>query len=211
MRWLIWVGVGSMVLLLLLPALMRSKSTSGGDQTEVASNARQIGFALFEFKNDYGEYPNRDTAAEVRRKTGSTLSLTDKTSNDLFAQLMAGQFTQTEKIFYANAKSSIKPDDNWNSDAKALAHGECAFAYIMGVDSNGDPETPIAFGPVIPGTKTFDRKANEGKVVVLTIGNTVPSFPINSAGKVIMGRSLDFLDPRQPFWHGKTPDVKWPK
>ncbi len=22
---------------------------------------------------------------------------------------------------------------------------------------------------------------------------------------------LDLLDPRQPFWYGKAPDVKWPK
>ena len=29
-------------------------------------------------------------------------------------------------------------------------------------------------------------------------------------GKVIIN-GLDLRDPRQPFWHGKTPDVKWPK
>jgi hypothetical protein len=213
MRWLICVGVGSMVLLALLPALGSSKSRHGKcwpGQTEVVSNARQIGLALYEFGNEYGKYPDSSTAAEVRRKTGSSLSLPDKTSNDLFAQLMAGQFTQTEKIFYTKAKSSVKPDGVWSSDATVLAHGECAFAYIMGVDPKGDPQTPLAFGPVIPGTKSFDRKSNEGKVVVLRIDNSVTSLPINSAGKIIY-TDLELLDPRQSFWHGKAPDVKWPK
>ncbi|MES2921685.1 MAG: hypothetical protein V4819_09065 [Verrucomicrobiota bacterium] len=178
--------------------------------TEATSNARQFGLALFEFQDEYGKYPDLSTAAEVRRKTGSALSLSDETANDLFAQLLAGRFTQTEKIFYTKAKFSKRPDDIWSSDATVLAHGECAFAYIMGVDPKGDPETPLAFGPVIPGTKTFDGKANEGKIVVLRIDNSVTSIPIHSSGKVLF-RGLDFLDPRQPFWNGKAPDVKWPK
>ena len=64
---------------------------------------------------------------------------------------------------------------------------------------------------MIPGTTTLDQKSCDGKAVVLKIDNSVTSLPINSAGKIILPNGLDLLDPRQPFWHGKAPDVKWPK
>ena len=91
-----------------------------------------------------------------------------------------------------------------------LEHGECSFAYISGLDSKCHPDTPLVFGPVIPGTTTLDRSSCDGKAVILKIDNSVMSYPINSAGKIIIN-GLDLLDPRQPFWHGKAPDVKWPK
>lgn len=210
MWWLIAAGCCSVVLFVLLSSILPAGRKRDRGQTEVINNARQIGMALYEFESEYGKYPDASTAAEVRRKTGSTLSLPDKTSNDLFAQLMAAQIATNERMFYAKTKSPTKPDGVWSSDATVLAHGECAFAYIMGVDPNGNPSTPLAFGPVIPGTKTFDRKANYGKIAVLRMDNSVTSVPINPAGKIIY-HGLDLLDPRQPFWHGKAPDVKWPK
>ena len=213
MWWVIWVGLGSMILLLLSPLgerAYRESKRGGGDMTEAINNARQIGWALYEFKSEYGKYPDTTTAEELRQTTGSMLSLPAKTSNDLFVQLMAAGIATTERMFYAKTKSTTKPDDVWSSDATILAHGECAFAYIMGVDPNGSPSTPLAFGPVIPGTKTFDLKANFGKVAVLRMDNSVTSVPITPAGKIIIN-GLDLLDPRQPFWNGKPPDVKWPK
>lgn len=178
--------------------------------TEAISNARQIGLALDEFRNEYGRFPDSTTAAEVERKSGSTLTLSNRSSNDLFAQLIAANITRTERMFYANAKLAIKPDDVCNTDATALAHGECVFAYISGVDPNANPGTPIAFGPVIPGTMTLDLKSNNGKAAVLRLDYSVTSLPINSSGQILYGRT-PLLDPRLPYWNGKAPDVKWPK
>ena len=103
-----------------------------------------------------------------------------------------------------------RPDDVTTTDATVLAHGECAFAYISGLSTADGPNTPLAFGPVIPGTSTLDRKSCEGRAVILRIDNSVSTYPINSSGKIIVN-GLDFLDPRQPYWRGKAPDVKWPK
>lgn len=215
MGWLIKTGVGSMVLLLLLLLLLPDYSVGKSRKpranlTEAISNARQIGFALFEFQSVYGRFPDSATAAEVRRKTGSTLTLGGRTSNDLFAQVMTSGMSESERIFYAPAKSAIRADDIYNTDAAVLEHGECAFAYICGVDPTGDPNTPLAFGPVIPGTKTLDRNSCFGKAAVLKADNSVTSLPIDSFGKITYN-GLELLDPRQPFWHGKAPDVKWPK
>ena len=120
-------------------------------------------------------------------------------------------YTDTENLFYAKAKGmKRRPDNVFNTDATILEHGECAFAYICGLSITADPNTPIAFGPVIPGTAAVDENSCDGKAVVLSLNNSATTCMINSAGKIIIN-GLDLLDPRQPFWHGKAPDVKWPK
>ena len=114
-------------------------------------------------------------------------------------------------MFYAEAKFTRRSDEIFSSDATILEHGECAFAYVSGLSATGDPDTPLVFGPVIPGTKTLDQKSCGGQVAVLCMDNSVRTYPISSAGKIILTNGLDLLDPRQPFWDGKAPDVKWPK
>lgn len=204
------LGVVALVIPLTLfgPVLMRPRRDRGA--TEAIVNARMIGLAFFEFQSDYGSFPNESTAAAVKRKTGSPLSLGGNASNDLFTQLLATGISQSEAMFYTKAKSTKKPDNVWTSDATALAHGECAYAYIGGVDAAANPATPLAFGPVIPGTRTLDVKSNDGKAVILCMDNSVISLPINSAGKIIR-HGYDLLDPANPIWGGKVPDVRWPK
>lgn len=212
MKWLIAVGVGSMLLLAAgwASSHVRFRKRTNCDATEAVSNAYMIGLALSEFNDQYGRYPDSTTAAEVKRKTGSPLTLGDRTSNDLFAQLMISGIVGSENIFYAKAKSAIKPDDVSNTDATVLAHGECVFAYIYGLNSTANPSTPIAFGPVIPGTKTLDGNSNRGKVAVVRLDHSVSNLPINSSGQIIE-YGMNLLDPSHPYWHGKAPDVKWPK
>lgn len=176
------------------------------------SNARQLGLVLFEFENEYGKYPDASTAAAVRAGTGSKLALSDRTSNDLFAQLLVGRFASSEKMFYVDAKSAKKPDDIFDTDESILAHGECAFAYIPGraLWASDRYTRPLAFGPVIPGTSSLDPKSCDGKAIILRVDNSVTELPIDASGKAI-DNGMDFLDPRQPYWNGKAPDVKWPK
>ena len=206
---MIGIGLGSMLVLLLLP-LFLPRQRGPHDLGRAVSNARQLGLALFEFDTEYGKFPDSSTVTAVRRNTGSTLTLPDHTSNDLFAQLIASGIVTTEHMFYAKAKFMRRPDDVITTDATVLAHGECAFAYISGLSTADDPSAPLAFGPVIPGTSTLDRKSCEGRAVVLKIDNSAANYPINSAGKIIVN-GLDILDPRQSFWRGKAPAVKWPK
>jgi hypothetical protein len=212
MEWLLWVGGGSVVMLLILLLMPQLLPRRRGPHNikDAVNNARQIGLALFDFECKYGKFPDSSTVAAVRRDTGTTLTLPDRTSNDLFAQLLASGIAGSEHLFYANAISMRKPDNVFASDATILEHGECAFVYIHGLSTASDANTPVAFGPVIPGTATLDRKSCEGRAAILRVDNSVTTYPINPAGKIIIN-GLDLLDPRQPFWHGKAPDVKWPK
>lgn len=47
-------------------------------QTSAVSNLRQIGMILFKVESEYGRFPNHVTAVEVKRKTGTNLTLSDR-------------------------------------------------------------------------------------------------------------------------------------
>lgn len=191
-----------------VPMVMRQITKAR--QTSAVSNLRQIGLALFEFESDYGRFPDNITAAEIKRKTGTPLTLSDRTSNEVFVQLLASGIAGSEVPFGTHTSETRKPDDDWSSDVTALESGETGFAFISGLSSKDNPSLPIVFGPVVPGTRTVDANAFDHKAVVLRVDNSVASFSINPKGLMPLN-GIDFLDPAQPLWKGKAPDVKWPK
>lgn len=186
------------------------RSRKKADQTEAVSNARQIGLALFEFKEEYGAYPNAVTVAAVQKATGTTLNFGTKSSNDFFRQLLATEMTQSERIFYAPKIPGVrKPDDNITG-TEALKKGECAFACFLGAKLTDNPRRPLAAAPMIPGTDRFDPKAYEGKAVVLRMDNSVTSFNIDKDGHIQIEGKL-FMDPANPIWDGHPPMIVWPE
>lgn len=207
----IWiVGPTSILgLLLLLAFLSQSGRRSPPYQFHAVSNARQIGLALYDFENEYGTYPDAGTATRIHSDTKTTLNLGTKSSNDFFRQLLAANFTQSEKMFYAKGSGVRKPDDVI-AGAKALEKGECGFTYFLGASRLDNPSRPLAAAPMIPGTDRFDPKPFEGKAVILRIDNSVTSLPIDKHGHVIdAGRNL--MDPHHPIWGGHAPAIAWPE
>ena len=185
------------------------RATPKSPQTEAVSNARQIGLALFEFENEYESYPSASTVAPVREATGTTLDLGTKSSNDFFRQLIGGNFTQSEKLFYAKISGARKPDDVIRG-AEALKKGECGFTYFLGATKTDNPQRPLAVTPMIPGTDRFDSKPFKGKAIILKLDNSVTSMNIDKAGHVILdGRNL--MDPQHPIWDGHAPGIAWPE
>jgi hypothetical protein len=91
-----------------------------------------------------------------------------------------------------------------------LKKGECAFTYIAGLSFSFDPTAPVLIAPVVPGTWKFDPKPFDGKAVVLRIDGSAKAEPIDKHGNVMIG-GMNLFDPRQPYWHGKAPDIKWPE
>jgi type II secretory pathway pseudopilin PulG len=211
-KWLWVVGVGSIIIIVLavLTAPLTLRSRKKADQTEAVSNARQIGLALSEFQNEYWAYPNAGTIAAVQKATGTTLNLGTKTSNDFFRQLIGGDFTQSENMFYAPKIPGVrKPNDNITG-VEALKKGECGFAYFLGARLTDNPRRPLAAAPMIPGTDQFDPKAYEGKAVVLRMDNSVTSFNIDKDGHIQIEGKL-FMDPTNPIWDGHPPLIVWPE
>ena len=210
-KWLWVVGVVSIIIVLAgLTAPLFIRRHHPRDQTEAVNNARQIGRALFEFEYEYGAYPNAVTVAAVQKATGTTLALGTKTSNDFFRQLIGGNFTSSERIFYASKIPGVrKPDDNITG-TEALKKGECGFAYLLGASVTDNPRRPLVAAPMIRGTDRFDPKAYEGKAVVLRMDNSVTSFNIDKDGHIHIEGKL-FMDPTNSIWDGHPPLIVWPE
>lgn len=175
-----------------LTAPMVIRQRKKADQTEAVSNARQIGLALFEFENEYGSYPDATTARAVTDATGSQLVLTGTTSNDYFRQLLAGNFTQSEKMFYAKIPNAKKPDDNI-ATTNAMAEGEVGFGYMLngtaGFNAAGNPSRPLAVTPLFDNTVNgdFDPAPFDSKAIILRMDNSVTSINIKLDKKINLG------------------------
>lgn len=212
MRWIIAAGLVSIVLLAsqLFLALSSRDRGRNVDPITATNNAKQLGLALFDFESQYGKYPDATMAPLLKAEAPSTWVLGDATSNDLFQQLFVARISQSEDMFYARTPWSKRGDNVFATESRALAAGECGFAYIAGLSTENGPDTPICVTPLEPGKLTFDRDAFDGNAILLRIDNSAKLVPIDKSGHVILN-GMDLFDPRQPFWHGKAPNVKWPK
>ncbi len=208
MLWLVVAAILAFAVVVMLP--MIKLQIFKANETSAVSSLRVIGIALFEFESEYGRFPDNRTALEIKGKTGTPLTLSDKTSNDVFVQLLASGIATTEIQFDSHSNVTRSPDDDWSSDATALEHAETSFAFVAGLTSKDNPSCPIVFGPVIPGTRTVDVKSFGGKAVILKLDQSVASVPIDESGR-IMWAGHDLLDPNNPIWGGRGPDVRCPK
>ncbi len=212
MGWLWFVGVGSLIILVLagLSAPMFSRrSYRKPNRTEAVNNARQVGIALIEFENEYGKFPDPSTIAAVRAKTDTTLNLGTVSSNDYFRQLIGSEIAQSEVMFFAKIANSRKPD-GIITGTSALAKGECGFTYFLGATVTENPSRPLLASPMIPGTDRFDPKPFEGKSLILKMDSSVSSYTIDKDGHVMIdGRNM--MDPNHPIWNGHAPSIAWPE
>ena len=127
----------------------------------------------------------------------------------MFRQLVAHLDLKREKNFWAQTSTTPnRPNDILGPDS--LVPGECAFTYIAGLTSTSHPDAPILMTPVTPGTWKFDPKPFKGKAIVFFLDNSATALPIDKNGDVILN-GMNLFDPRQPFWRGKAPDIKWPE
>lgn len=209
--WQFWLFLA--VLIAILAVFTQPKVIGGSknaNQTEATNNLRQIGLFLHEFEDKFGEFPNDDTAAlVVMRHSGTSHGLIGSSSNALFRQLFAAGIADNELIGYAKVPGTRKPDGDI-TPGKLLEKGEVGFAYIAGLSSAGNPNRPMAFAPVIPGTTRFDPKPFKGYAVILRIDYSVTSMKIRKDGQVHLD-GIDILSPEHPIWDGKAPDIRYPE
>lgn len=212
-RRVVWGGIAGLLLsivILSLPVVLRPRHRSSADRTEAVHNARQIGVVLFEFEKAYGSFPSDDTSTLVTKANPEHgFVLSGKSSNALFLQLLSSNLTQNEAMFYAKVKNSRKPDGVVIA-GEALKKAEVGFAYIPGLSSTVDPNTPILLSPLIPGTTQFDPETFRGYAVVLRTDNSVRSYKIEKDGR-IYDKGIDLLSSRHPVWKGKKPDIRYPE
>lgn len=185
----------------------KAKNEARALLTIAIGNARQIGLAMFEFENEYAEYPSDETAKAVKGATGTTAELKAATANDCFFQLIAANFVQTDRIFMIDDAAAPEKQEK----QKPLEKVErCSFAYVSLMSAAGNPRRPLLVAPLVNGKTTFDPQVLGGKAVILRVDNSVTSLPIEPDGRVLVN-GKDIFDPDQPFWNGKVPPIKWPE
>jgi len=196
------------IFLFAMPAFItcRPAPTSGS-----INNLRNLGIFLFEFEDEFGSFPSPTTAAELAAKNNLP-PLPTTTSNDLLTQLFVAELLESEEIFFSHHPKlpTRKPDNVITPPSRILEPGECGFSYVVGLSTASNGNAPILLAPMIPGTTTFDRRAYNGRAVALRVDQSVKQYPLDKSGRVILPNGLDLFDPAQPFWKGKTPDLRHP-
>lgn len=109
------------------PAILKAKKSA--DKAKTISNAKQIGIAMTEFDNQYGEFPS-DVTRDLLEDEGEEVPIGDS-ANDYLAQLLISKFLDSEKSFYTKGvKGAREGDDVFNTRDRILEKGENGFAYI---------------------------------------------------------------------------------
>lgn len=208
-------GVVCILCLSMVPMVLRPSRAAY--RTEALSNARQIGLALLEFDQEFGEFPSAGTLKELAKLDPGIHSRGTSSSNDYFAQLIAFGI-QSEKIFYCHhpaVNHGLRPDDILTPLNEALKPGECGFSYFTGMSTSMKPDLPVACAPMIPGTDTVGRKPFKGnRAVVLRLDNSVGSLPVRSSDRrieVAKGRTLLDTGPSTVWGTTLTPDLRHPE
>lgn len=199
------VGIG-------IPEIVSSKKN--GDRAESVSNAKQVGLALFTFREDYGSLPSKATAIEVRNNNpNTTAALGSASSNDFFRQLFAAGTVDSEKPFFARTQNCRRPD-NVLTAGKCLEKGEVGFAYVVSHAACKNLDFPLILTPMMKGKLLFDSQSAmkffDGRVVVLWADNAVTIETVDKEGRAMIN-GKDLFDPTQPYWHGIPPKVAWPE
>lgn len=202
-----------------LTAPMVIRQRKKADQTQAVNNARQIGFAMFEFENDYGSFPDSSTLTRLTETfPDSTIKgAAGSDANGFFKQLMQAGYTQSEEMFYVKTPYSKKPDGDISSDSKALEKGEVGFGYIMnnaaGMTVAGNPARAIVATPLTEDGTKFDGNPFDKKAVILRIDNSavsvniaVPGGDSSNAGPAIVGSS-SLMSSTNPIWGSDQPTM----
>lgn len=174
------------------PVLIGQKKN--GDRAEAIQNAKQIGYAMFNFENDLGRYPDDNTEDDL--DSDAVISSAGD-ANEYFSQLIAGGYVDQEAPFYCVTTFTSKPDNDKATAGKVLEAGECGFSYVMrsagvGLNSAVNSAVPIVVAPSAgDGSGEFDRNVFNKKAVVLRIDMSVTDPTINEDGEItIKGNTL---------------------
>jgi hypothetical protein len=102
---MIAVGMSSIIALSVYLTQVVMVQNREVDATSAVSSLRASGLSLFDFESEYGRFPDNITAAEIQQKTGTMITLSDRTSNDVFVQLIAAGLAE-ERRFDTYSKSA---------------------------------------------------------------------------------------------------------
>jgi hypothetical protein len=204
-QWICVVVVFIVGVMVLSPVVM--KSSKKAPMITAAFNAKQVFMLLVEFDQDYGSFPNDETARAEPYLNGYC----GEYSNDYLGQLLAGGYTTSEEIFHAKGGSSNqhRPDDDISTRAKTLEEGECGFSYIKGLGSYSHTGTPVLLSPMCGDGYKFNTEVYKGKAIALRVDGTVKLYRLDENHHVRIGKGKTLFDAgKDSVWGEKGFDPK---
>ena len=202
------------------PVILRSRMKA--QMTMATSNALQVNALLFQFSQDWGEFPSRKIFEENREQFPGLLESDD--ANFYLGMLIAGGYTKTEECFYTEGGSAThkRPDNVITPPQRLLEAGECGFGYVLTADGKVATKSvsgafPLLVYPLMSGSggrdPIFNSKPYDGRAFYLNADGSVQMARIQN-GKVVMnsggGRFLFETGPGT-VWGEAVPDVKAPR
>lgn len=212
----VWAAVLTLLAVVLLFGVIKPhllSKQSEGYATEAYMNARSFGLALYGFAGEWGAYPCDETASKLMEEFSDQsmgIDLAGDSSNAYFRQLIVSGYCDMESPFRARIGGEQKPDNNIDG-ANMLAAGECGYSYVVwGVVEDLPEKAPLVITPLVRSERKFDEKPFKGRVVVLHVDATVSEYKMDRDGKVMVN-GMDFFDPKNPHWGGRSPRIVWPE
>lgn len=204
---LVVIGIIALLAGIAYPVILNQQAK--GNMQEANTNMKQILGAMFDFKSEYGTYPDDDTAETLKEKYELNYGeLTGDYSNPYFRQLLLSNKMPAEGNFFCRISNengaTIKPDDEKNN-GKALMAKETGFSYILTLEkrsvSGNITNMPIVLVSVLdPGADASSVKFDEGsfneKGLVGRADQSVTSFDI-SAGRTWNSKPALFPESRR--------------
>lgn len=168
------------------PLILRARKA--GDRTEAANNAKALAGGLNLFRDEEGSYPSLLTREGFIEDGVDNLPDEDTGANHYLAQLVVGNYIDSEKYFYAPGVQGVKKGDDLKKKGKLLDKSENGFAYIMGENdlplSDDISITPIVIAPLKKAGENpiFDPSPYDGKYVYGAIDGSSQTGDISDKG-----------------------------
>lgn len=173
------------------PVLLAQKKR--GDHAKAIQNAKQVGYALFNFENDFGRYPDDNTVDDLDQ---DAVTKQGSDANAYFSQLIAGGYVDQEAPFYCKTDFTVEPDNDKTS-GNILEAGEVGFSYVMrssgtALNSSVNSAVPLIVAPSsFEADDTYNRNVYNKRSVVLRVDMSVTDPGINEEGVIsVKGKNL---------------------
>lgn len=197
-RVIFWAVFGPiLVLCVLAVSTLTTRFIRAPEVSHALRTSKSIGYALWNFEQEYGAFPNEETAEKLKLEHPEMPQLLGtESSNDFLRQLHVAGFVDVDSIF------NDLPRERSQSLETFLGPGECHYAYVVW-EKTPPAGAPLLVAPVKAGQKALGSKFSS-RAVVLRVDMSVSDPRIRPGGK-------DFFDWSQPHWGGQRPRIVWPE
>ena len=188
------------VSVVIVPSVGRSHRSSAMATT--SHNAKQIHLALFDFDQDYGQFPCDATAKSEPKLRGYY----GVYSNDYLGQLLASGIVESESNFYAQGGTKLdqRVDDDFSTKEKTLEAGECGFAYVKGLNTvESNYKTPLLLSPMYGDGYKFNNEIYNGRAMILRVDGALKQYKIDADHLLMTNESRGFFPRGQRHGMGR--------